>query len=170
MHFLPNRLTVANCSIFHAQQVNALAYACPSGSGTSSFLNHEYFALYWKGAARAVARLHGIVNIDPQSGFAYVHCNNELRNGLTNQALETQARERLQQMFPKVKKQQKVFVLGPLYPTLFYKPTAGGMLHRKLYFDVGSMQPQSAQDLARKLSGLHWEAVLTCEELQPSIF
>lgn len=158
MKFLTDRLTVVNCGSFHSQQVKAGAYACPAEGGAGSFKNHEYLALCWNKAARLVGRLHGVVDVNLQANSADVWWNNERTNGLSDEDLKEQARERLKIMFPDAKTTQRVFVLGELFPTQFHKHTAGGMYQRKLYFNVECLQPNSAEDLAQKLNGKQWNS------------
>jgi len=51
----------------------------------------------------------------------------------------------------------RVFLLGPLHPTDFRKPTKGGMQNSKLYFDIERLTPVDAADLAEKLRGQTWK-------------
>ena len=50
----------------------------------------------------------------------------------------------------------RVFLLGPLHETRFEKRTPGGMMGSKQYFDVRSLAPEGAADLAAKLDRKGW--------------
>ncbi|AIZ62805.1 hypothetical protein PK28_02305 [Hymenobacter sp. DG25B] len=157
MPFTFDQLTIVNCGDFYEAQAGANAYACPAEGRNGSFRNNQYMGLYNKMAVRQIGQLRGIVDIDLVSGVATVYRNNERQQGLTDDQLVDQARQRLDVMFPEEKNVQRVFVLSELFPTEFLKPTPGGMFPRKTYLPVACVMADSAEDLARKLDGKNWD-------------
>ena len=148
---------MVNCGDNFEKQVEAGAYACPIEGAASVFENNEYFGMYWNLAVRRVARLRGVIDLNPQTGLANLVWNNERASGLTAADLIDQAREKLPIMFPAKQDVQRVFLLTELQETNFQKPTPRGIQYRKKYFDVRCLRPTSAADLARKLNGKTWD-------------
>jgi hypothetical protein len=72
--------------------------------------------------------------------------------------LETRAEAKLQNLRPDAYP-TRVFLLGPLYETNCQKDSPGGMQTSKQYFDVGSLEADSAEQFAHVLSGKTWSQI-----------
>lgn len=149
-------LDAVNCGEFHSQQEKFGVYVCPAMSGSYSHQRCEYLGLYWHKAVRQVASILGVVDVDPtDSGEATVLWNNDA-TAYPNTELIALARERFATSWPGADWEGRVFVLGPLYATNFQKDSSGGMRSTKQYFDVRTLKPTSAEDLAVKLQDVIW--------------
>lgn len=156
---LPNwrgQLDVVNCGEFHSQQEKFGVYVCPASGGAYSHRRCEYLGMYWDKAVWQVADILGVVDVDPsEGGTAEVLWNND-PTGYTNDTLIDLARQRFEASWPGADWEGRVFVLGPLQATHFLKDSPGGMMGAKQYFDISSLKPASAKDLATKLRGIGW--------------
>lgn len=158
-----NQLDVVNCGEFHSAQLTNEVYACPATGGAYSHKRCEYLGLYWGKAVRAVGRIKGVVDVDPllAAGSEVVLWNNEEPATYSAEQLKAEARQRLEDCFPKAKRAEnrrphRVFVLGDVTETNFEKTSKGGMFTSKIYFDARELQIESAIDLATKLRTKTW--------------
>jgi hypothetical protein len=157
MPFHPDMLTIVDCGGFYAAQVRASAYACPANNSAGGFPNNQYLGLGWHGAVRCIGQLQGMVDIDLNTDYATVVCNNETARGLTDEQLVQAARHRLRLLVHQVLNVQRIFVLQALFPTEFGPPTPGELLPPRRCLPVRCVQAHSAEDLARKLTGKTWD-------------
>jgi|GEM_PF-4227152 len=157
MPFNPDALTIVDCGEFHTAQVKARAYACSARSPYGSLLNNQYLGLGWQGAVWHIGQLQGVVDIDLNTDYATVVYNNEQAQGLTDENLIDEARQRLRFLVQQVLSVQRVFVLQTLFPTDFRPPTLGGPFPRLHCLSVQCVQAKSAQELAQKLAGKTWD-------------
>ena len=157
-----SKLDVVNCGAFHSTQVEHKVYACPAKKGAYSHKRCEYLGMYWGKSVQRVARIRGVVDIDPAGKVeARVWWNNEDPLVLSDTDLIEHAKERLELCFPidtKVshRNPHRVFVLGEPILTDFRKTSDGGMFTSKMYFNVERYQPTSAANLAEILSTKTW--------------
>lgn len=157
MLFHPDALTIVDCGEFHAAQVKARAYACSAKSLPGVLPHTRYLGLGWQGAVRHIGQVQGVVDIDLNTEYATVVGNHEQAQGLTDEQLIQEARQRLRLLVQQVLSVQRVFVLKALFPTDFRQPTLGEPFPRPHYLPVQCLQAQSAQELSRKLAGKTWD-------------
>ncbi|MCB2377227.1 hypothetical protein LGH70_06515 [Hymenobacter sp. BT635] len=158
-----DQLDVVNCGAFHSQQEANAVYACPAKGGAYSHKRSQYLGMYWNKSVQRVARIKGVVDVNPLAeGTEVVRWNNEDPAHYSNRQLIADARQRLHACFPPTndnhRKPHRVFVLDEVTPTSFEKDSPGGMLSSKRYFWVGGDQVRAANApaLAENLRRFKW--------------
>jgi hypothetical protein len=105
-----------------------------------------------------VALIRGVVELYANGGAKCLWSN----DGTDEDVLVAEARKRTELAWKgDVGKEPewRVFVLGEPQATKFVKTTKGPMVGSKQYFDLSTLQPvpESAESLARTLSGMSWD-------------
>ena len=149
----PRQLDVCNCGQAFHEQAEHGVYLCPAAGGAYTHQRSRYFGAYRDKAVRLVGEIEAVVDLEPGEAGASVYYTNV---GAPEAELVARAREKRAATRPDAGYAHRVFLLGDLYPTDFQKRTPGGMMGSKQYFDVGGLDVDGAQDLARALDGLAW--------------
>lgn len=152
-----HKLDVCNCagdSYSHIPPEHN-TYICPAKGGAYSHSRSRYFGMYKDKRVQYVAEIEAVVDVYPGS-----EGNTELRwrniSSKTKKALQEEGRRKMQEVWPDADWAGRVFVLGPLHETEFWKDSKGGMMGSKQYFDVSSLKVDNAEELAEKLRGKQW--------------
>lgn len=143
-------LDVVNCAGFPQEVVEGNVYFCPTVGGAYSHMRSKYFGMYRSRKVEKVAIIEAVVDLDSFRDGTVKWKNVKVDEDYLKIAREKHRKWRNGE-FPK-----RVFLLGKLEDTAFYKNTKGGMFGSKRYFDVGQMSPKNVQDLANKLRGKSW--------------
>jgi hypothetical protein len=147
-----NRLDVVNCATT-ADRIHALGiYACPTVGGSYTHARARYFGIYRGKRATHVAEILAVVDVDADVNGTRIRWQNsqDAPSGLTDYA-RSQLIAWGDDLMP-----GRVFVLGRLHETNFEKDTPGGMFGSKKYFDISSLKPTSASELAEALKSRTW--------------
>lgn len=140
-------MDVVNC-VTTTHEIYGGAYLCPSQKGSYQHRRSKFFGMYKDKAVREVAEIEGVVDLlsDTEEDVRWI--NGELsRTEIIRIAREKHAQFRSGWL------PHRVFVLGPRYPTEFWKDSKGGMRGSKQYFNV---QAQTAEELAKQLKDKDW--------------
>ena len=159
----PEQLVVVNCGKFYQLQRENQVYACPAKNASYSHRRCLYLGMYLDLAVKCVARVSGVVDVDPLGNAApKVLWNNEDPSQYTDEQLITDACERLTACFSpahaKYSYPHRVFVLKEISDTHFRTGDRFKIKYSKRYFWVGDEQVRatSAEELAQNLRGLKW--------------
>jgi len=142
-------LDVVNC-VTTTHEIEGGVYLCPTQKGAYQHLRSKFFGMYKDKAVREVAEIQGVVDLLSDSEEVVRWIN----GGMSKPEIVKVAREKHRQFRPNWLP-HRVFVLGPRFPTLFWKDSKGGMRGSKQYFAV---QAETAAELADNLNGKHWSA------------
>ncbi|WP_437991317.1 hypothetical protein [Sorangium sp. So ce145] len=146
-----HRLDVVNCSRRPGEVTKENVYVCPAKGGAYNHLRAKYFGMYQGKAVRYVALIEAVVELDGEGGgtLRWKHVDTP------DADLMARAEAKRVRLRPGTDP-LRVFLLGPLHPTDFRKPTKGGMQNSKQYFDIERLAPSDAADLAERLRGQTW--------------
>jgi len=149
------RLDVVNCAGIPDDVLVGNVYMCPATAGSYNHQRCKYFGMYRKKHIEQVALIEAVIDVEAR-GKAIVKWQNVFGS---EDELKTLAETKIQKFrpddFP-----TRVFLLGPLYDTDCPKDSPGGMQASKQYFDVGRLQVDGAEQLARALRGKTWSEIL----------
>ena len=149
-------LDLCNCVRTLQEQTGHDVYICPAQGGSYSHKRCRYFGAYENKQARYIAEIAGVVDVSPgHDGETEVLWNNR-RDLYEDKQLAKEARRRKMAARPNISYDARTFVLEDITPSSFRKTTKGGMISSKRYFDISDAEPESAPDLAKKLSGEVW--------------
>jgi hypothetical protein len=147
-------LDVVNCATIPDDVLVGNVYMCPATGGAYNHQRCKFFGMYRNKRIEQVALIEGVVDVEAP-GKASLKWQNV--PGSKNE-LETRAEAKLQNLRPDAYP-TRVFLLGPLYETNCQKDSPGGMQTSKQYFDVGSLEADSAEQFAHVLSGKTWSQI-----------
>jgi hypothetical protein len=157
---LPNwkhKLDVCNCARTIQEQTEHNVYICPAQGGAYSHKRCRYFGAYKNKAARYIAEIAGVVDVEPGlDGDADVLWNNR-QDLYDNDQLAEEAKSRKLEARPNIEYSARTFVLENLNPSAFRKESSGAMRGSKRYFDVGDLDADSVSELASALEAHSWE-------------
>jgi hypothetical protein len=142
-------LDVVNC-VTTTHEIEGGVYLCPTQKGAYQHLRSKFFGMYTQKAVRQVAEIEGVVDLLSETEEVVRWINGRL----TKEELVSAAREKHRQ-FREGWLPHRVFVLGPRFPTLFWKDSKGGMRGSKQYFTVHS---DTASELADQLNDRQWSS------------
>ncbi|MCC2547429.1 hypothetical protein LJY25_13320 [Hymenobacter sp. BT175] len=146
-------LDVSNCSQFAGRLVQAQVYICPATGGAYSHSRCEYLGMYRDKAVRHIGVIRGVVDLYADDSTKVLWIN----DGTDKDTLIEEARQRFTDAYPgDTDWDARVFVLGPLADTHFYKDTHGGMRSSREYFSVRHLGATSIEDLAETLRQQSW--------------
>jgi hypothetical protein len=148
------RLDVVNCAGLPDDVLVHNVYNCPALGGAYNHARCKYFGMYRRKRVEKIALVEAIVDVEDDDKAVV-----KWRNAPISEAdcVKT-ARGKLEGLRQARARQYpaRVFLLGPLCDTNFRKDTPGGMFGSKRYFDVSTLEPEDAPDLAAKLSKITW--------------
>ncbi|MBX3097410.1 MAG: hypothetical protein KF812_11155 [Fimbriimonadaceae bacterium] len=148
---LPNwqyRLDAVNCAGIVEEPIEGKVYLCPATGGAYNHKRSKFFGLYkWKRVSH-VAVIKAVVDLDSPTTQRVLWKNVP---GTDNEFIAS-AREKLGRWRPD-RFPTRVFLLGDLAETEFWKDTKRGMQGSKQYFWVNA---KDAEDLAEQLRGRGW--------------
>lgn len=146
-----NWLDVVNCAGSFKYVLSDGFYDCPTRGGNYNHGRCQYLGVYHKRAVQYVALIRGVVDIEDTETATVKWINDDT----TESEIKREAIRRYEAVLPGAYP-KRVFVLGDLYKTNFIKPTRGGMMGSKQYFEVSSYGATNAEELARALDGDEW--------------
>ncbi len=148
-----NWLDVVNCAGIPEEVLEGNVYMCPASGGSYSHGRCQYFGMYRNKTVEKIATIDAVVDIE---GEGEDEINIKWKNTeIKDSEIISLSKEKLSRFrpddFP-----TRVFLLGKLYDTNFKKDTSGGMMGSKIYFNIASVNPIDAKDLAEKLENRNW--------------
>jgi len=146
-----NMLDVVNCSGSYAEFVNHGVYLCPTRGGAYSHKRCRYFGAYKNKEVNFVSEIRAVVDVE-QHGDGFVNWSNA---ECSQEELIAEASKVVAGLRPETPS-LRVFLLGERHATNFVKDTKGGMQQSKLYFDISTLDVNSAKDLAKKIENKSW--------------
>ena len=144
-------LDVINCAGIPEDILKGNVYMCPAVGGAYSHKRCKYFGMYRNKTVDLVAHIRAVVDLLGEKEVQIKWDNIQMGN---ETAIE-EARAKLAQWRPDAYP-TRVFLLGKLHPTHFYKDSRGGMMGSKIYFDIGSLNAEDVEALAEKLKDKAW--------------
>jgi hypothetical protein len=165
-NLLPNwkyTLDVCNCVRTMHEHTEHGVYICPAKGGAYSHKRARFFGAYKNKQAQYIAEIAGVVDVSPgPDGDTEVLWNNSDQppasiQSYTKAQLAQEARQRKMAARPNISWTARVFVLEDLTRSSFQKSSKGGMRGSKQYFDVSSVDANSAGELANALEGETWD-------------
>lgn len=146
-----NRLDVVNCAGLPEDILEGGVYMCPATGGSYNHQRCQYFGMYRNKKVERVAIIEAIVDVEDEETGRVLWRHSDTQDGELEKKACLIVSERRPGEHP-----VRVFLLGKKYETDFVKDSRGGMLSSKIYFDVASLDPKNAEDLAQKLRGKSW--------------
>ena len=147
-------LDVVNCAGVPDDVLVGNVYMCPATGGAYNHYRCKYFGMYKNKQIEQVALIEAVVDVESPSN-ATVKWRNVDRS---KDELKKIAEEKIQQLRPE-NYPTRVFILGPLFTTGCQKDSRGGMYNSKQYWDIGHLNVDGAESLARALSGKTWSEI-----------
>ena len=148
-------LDVVNCAGIPDDVLVGHVYMCPATSGAYSHQRCKYFGMYRNKHIEQIALIEAVVDVEAK-GKATVKWQNV--PGLKDDELKAVSERKIDELRPN-SFPTRVFLLGPLFATDCQKDSPGGMVASKQYFDVGQLDVDGAEHLARTLSGRTWSEI-----------
>lgn len=148
-------LDVVNCAGIPEEVIDGNVYMCPATGGAYSHGRCKYFGMYRQKRVEVIALIEAIVDVELGVGETLKWKNIKAKNS----DLFEKARSKVDEFRPN-EGPVRVFLLGPLYQTDFQKDSPRGMQTSKMYFDISRLQEKGAEELAEKLRGMPWSALL----------
>lgn len=146
-----NYLDVVNCATLSYEVTEGGVYLCPGTGGSYNHSRCKYFGMYREKRVENIALIRAVVEVPTITKPALRWKNTD----------EPDA-ELLSIAVAAVKKFRpdecplRVIILGKTYETTFDKDTKGGMMGSKQYFEIGFLNIETAEELAKALNGKTW--------------
>ena len=144
-------LDVVNCAGLPEDVLEGNVYMCPAEGGAYAHQRSKYFGMYRNKAVERIGVIEAVVDIQSNEVAILKWKNVDKPDDELKQIARRKHAEWRPDDYP-----TRVFVLGALEHTNFFKESKGGMINSKRYFDVGLLEPEDAKDLADKLDGVAW--------------
>ena len=147
-------LDVVNCAGIPRDVLVGNVYMCPATSGPYTHYRCKYFGMYRNRHIEKIALIRAVVDVEAPGSATIKWRNDQSPKDEVKRLAEEKVQEIRPGVFP-----TRVFLLGQLFDTDCLKDSPGGMYNSKQYFDIGFLQVEGAEQLARKLSGRTWSEI-----------
>lgn len=158
-----NRLDVVNCG-GTLSELDIGYYACPDTGGSYKHKRSKYFGAYFKKKVNYIFQIRAVVVVEYDCESEKIIAKNIKWNNTNENAddLKKEAVEKIsaaeQWRLDEVKGiNLQVFLLGDKNVSTFIKCSSGGMFGSKQYFDRIPNTIETAEELAKTLTGKCWE-------------
>lgn len=155
------RLDVVNCAGAPEEIIHSNTYICPAAGGAYNHARCQYFGMYRLKRVEKIAAIEAVVDVEDGNNAILKWSNVAKPDGKLIEQARNKASILRPGRFP-----FRVFLLGDLYDTNFEKDSPGGMFNSKRYFDVSSINPKNAAELALALNGMKWSRFGNPAEMQ----
>jgi hypothetical protein len=144
-------LDVVNCAALPEEVLEGKVYICPAEGGSYTHSRCKYFGMYRNKRVENIALIEAVIDLLSEDERKL-----KWKNVKTSEEELIKRAMEMHNKYRSGKYPLRVFLLGEKYETNFSKDTKYGMWGTKKYFDVSSLNPESASDLAKKLDGIPW--------------
>jgi len=144
-------LDVVNCAVLPEEVLEGNVYICPAEGGSYTHSRCKYFGMYRNKCVEGIALIEAIIDLLSEDRQKL-----KWKNVKTSEEELIDRARKMHNKYRLGKYPLRVFVVGEMHKTNFFKDTKYGMWGTKKYFDVSSLNPESASDLAKKLDGIPW--------------
>ena len=143
-------LDVVNCAGMPEEILDDHVYICPASGGAYSHARCAYFGMYKEKHVSKIAAIRAVVDVNSHEDVKI----NWINIPSDKKVIEIESIKAVQKLRPGYP--WRVFLLDVLHDTNFVKDSYGGMINSKRYFNISSLQPKDASDLAQKLLSKKW--------------
>jgi len=145
-------LDVVNCAGQPEDITKYGVYMSPAEGSSYSHQRARFFGMYQEKRVQLIAEIEAVVDVDLDADTVTLKWKNSQKS---TSHYKQEAKTKVNEL-QRSKGATRIFLLGPLYKTDFKKDSRGGLFSPKLYFDISSLSPKDAEDLANKLNGKQW--------------